>query len=353
MKIRLFLNFKEDNRISMELYARDIINGLKKYNKNISISTFRPKIPKLFTILPHLWKMRLARYLLYKIQIRKLGMVDVAHVIDPQYTHLAESIRAKKKIITVHDLLPILLSKKYKTNRTLIKYSLSKLKLFNHVITISNYTKRHIIKYTNAQPNKISVLYQPASDILTSKKHNKIFIQKFADNKKNFIIVTFSHVFYKNFETSYKIFNQLKKKYKNIILLNFGKLPSFINNKFDRNIIELPYLNEQQHNDIFKSSDILLFPSYFEGYGRPCVEAIGAGLPVVSSNIPPLKEIFGNSGIYCKPFSVKCFVSKITQLIKNKKNLKKIKAKYKLRINQFNRKKYFRNLLNIYKENKL
>ena len=97
MKIRLFLNFKEDNRISMELYAKDIINGLKKYNKNISISTFRPKIPKFLNILPYLWKMRLARYLLYKIQIKKLGMVDVAHVIDPQYTHLAESIRAKKK----------------------------------------------------------------------------------------------------------------------------------------------------------------------------------------------------------------------------------------------------------------
>ena len=170
--------------------------------------------------------------------------------------------------------------------------------------------------------------------------------------KKILLLLLFHTYFTKTLKLHIKFSINLKKskKYKNICLLNFGKLPSFVNNKFDKNIIELPYLNEQQHNDIFKSSDILLFPSFFEGYGRPCIEAISAGLPVVSSNIPPLKEIFGNTGVYCNPFSVKCFVSKITKLIKNKKNLRKIKAKYKLRKKHFNNREYFKNLLHIYKE---
>ena len=348
MKIRIFLNFKEDERISMENYAKDISKGLKKYYKNISISNFRPKVPKYLNIFPKLWKMRLARYFFYKLQIRNLNQVDIAHIVDPQYAHLVENIKAKKKVITVHDLLPIILSKKHNTNRALIKYSLSKLNLFDNVITISNYTKKHLTKFTNVDKKKISIIYQPASEILSSKKYNKKFITKFVKNKKSFIILTFSHVFYKNFKTSYKIFNKLRKKYNNIYLLNFGKLPKFINNNLDKNIVQLPYLNEKQHNDIFKSSNVLLFPSSFEGYGKPCVEAIGAGLPVISSDIPALKEIFGNSGIQCKPYAVDCFVKKITNLIENKKDIKKIKKKYQKRYSIFNRQKYFTNLFEIY-----
>ena len=82
MKIRIFLNFKEDERISMENYAKDISKGLKILQK--TISNFRPKVPKYLNIFPKLWKMRLARYF-FKLQIRNLGQ-SIAHIVDPQCT---------------------------------------------------------------------------------------------------------------------------------------------------------------------------------------------------------------------------------------------------------------------------
>ena len=67
--------------------------------------------------------------------------------------------------------------------------------------------------------------------------------------------------------------------------------------------------------------------AFFEVYGLPCVEAMNSNLPVISSNIPSIKEIMGNAGIYCKPLDVECFVKKITKLITNNKFYLKKKRK--------------------------
>lgn len=349
IKVRFYLNFKEDKRVSMNIYALEHIKNLKKYNKKVKVSYFKPKIPKYFDFIPLFWKMRIARYLLYKKQIKNLPRVDVAHVIDQQYAHIVENLNAKKKIITVHDLQPIIFEKKHKKNPILFKYSINHLDKFDNVITISKRSKRDILKYTNLKKKKISIFYQTPSNLLISNIHDKEFINKFIKDKKKITIITFSSIFYKNFKTSFKIFKKLRKNFKNLYFLNFGDLPIEIENKFKKNIIKLPYLNEIEHNNIFKSSDLLLFPSSYEGYGRPCMEAMGSNLPVVSSNFESIKEILGNAGIYCKPFNVNCFVSKITKLIINRKYYNNIKKKLFKRKRMFDEKKYYKDLMYLYK----
>lgn len=354
MRIRFYLNFDEDFRNSMNNYGQDHIKNLKKNYKNFQVSFFKPKVPKYLFFLPYLWKMRIARYFFYALQIKNLPEVDIAHVVDHQYAHLVLGIKAKNKIITVHDLQSVVLQKKYNRNPLLFKYSLKHLNFFDNIITISNKSKIDLLKYTNVESKKIKVLYQPSQKEFNEKNINKKFVLRYINKSKSIKILTFASAEYKNFDTSYKVFIKLIKDFPNTYILNFGKVSSDIEYRLKKRIIELPFLSRKNQNNIYRSADCLLFPSFFEGYGLPCVEAINSNLPVVSSNIPSIKEIMGNAGIYCKPFDVNCFVNKIKRLITDKKFNTKKKLQLKKRRKIFDQKKYYKDLIKIYyNKNKL
>tara|TARA_A100001011_G_scaffold58173_1_gene57333 strand:- start:6057 stop:7109 length:1053 start_codon:yes stop_codon:yes gene_type:complete len=349
MKIRFYLNFKEDYRNSMNNYGKDHIKNLKKNYKNLQVSFFKPKVPKYLFFLPYLWRMRVARYFFYSLQIKNLPKVDIAHVVDHQYAHIVRKINAKKKVITVHDLQPIILQKYFNKNPLLFKHSLRHLNLFNKIITISKNSRSDLLKYTNTKHKKIHVLYQPSQNEFNNKNYNKKYILKYINKIKSIKILTFASAEYKNFDTSIKILDKLNKKFPNTYIFNFGKIHKKIDNKSKHKIIELPFMNRKNQNNIYRSADFLLFPSHFEGYGLPCVEAINSNLPVISSNIPSIKEIMGEAGNYCKPLDVNCFVKKITKLITNKKFFLKKMKQLKKRKKIFDEKKYYKNLLKIYK----
>jgi|TARA_B100001540_G_C15814991_1_gene646671 glycosyltransferase involved in cell wall biosynthesis len=348
MKVRFYLNYEEDFRNSMNNYGIDHIKNLKKIHKHLKVSYFKPHLPKYLNFLPYLWRMRVARYFFYKLQIKSLPKVDVAHVVDHQYAHIVDNINAKRKIITVHDLQPIILQKRYNRNPLLFKYSIRHLNLFNKIITISNKSKYDLLKYTNAKKNKIQVLYQPSQDEFNNKNFNKKYIQRYINENRSIKILTYASAEYKNFDTSLKVLSRLSKKFPNSCILNFGKIANNPYENMKNKIIELPFMSRKNQNNIYRSADCLLFPSFFEGYGLPCVEAMNSNLPVISSNIPSIKEIMGNAGIYCKPLDVECFVKKITKLITNNKFYSKKKTQLKERKKFFDKRKYYKDLLKIY-----
>jgi glycosyltransferase involved in cell wall biosynthesis len=78
-------------------------------------------------------------------------------------------------------------------------------------------------------------------------------------------------------------------------------------------IVWTGYLNRQKVFDILRHSDFLVFPSFYEGFGLPALEAMAAGVPVVCSNTASLPEVVGDAGIFFDPFSVKDMAAKIEQ----------------------------------------
>ena len=112
MKINYLRNFVEDGRLSMNEYANDLAEYQKKNFKEAEVSEYTPRINILLNFLPNNWKLRLARYINYPLLIKKLSDYDITHVLDHSYAHLVKNIKSKVKILTVHDLIPLLYENK-------------------------------------------------------------------------------------------------------------------------------------------------------------------------------------------------------------------------------------------------
>jgi alpha-1,3-rhamnosyl/mannosyltransferase len=97
--------------------------------------------------------------------------------------------------------------------------------------------------------------------------------------------------------------------------------------------------------------DILLFPSSYEGYGMPCLEAMLSGVPIVCSNNSSIPEIVGDAGLMCDAENGDGFVNNIIQLLNNKNlyNQKKQQGIERAKIFSDNE-KYTKNLLTIYQD---
>jgi glycosyltransferase involved in cell wall biosynthesis len=352
MKINIFLNFIEDHRISMNTVGQLTADYLKKYSNNCTVNTFLPTTGLLERFIPlDIWKMRVARYFTYPRIINNTEPSDIAHIIDHQYAHLVHKINSKVKIVTVHDLVPLIFTKLFKKNPYLIKHSLSHLKYFDKVIAVSHNTKADILKHTDCPKDKIEVLHFPVEDFFnTSIINTKQICEKFKIpvNKKKIIVVGES--FYKNLDTSLKVFKNLIDRNMDILLIKLGNFEQIkIEDRYKDKIFQITNLTRQEVSEIYKITDILLFPSIYEGYGLPTLEAMKSGVPVVCSNSSSLPEIVGDAALISNYADVSFFTDSIYKLLTNQQlyNQKKLEGIRRAEI--FNIQKYTEKLLKLYK----
>ena len=346
MKVNIFFNYANEKRKSMDNYGSFISQGLNKFSKKYKVKNYKPKLNfplnKYFNLI---WRLRISRYILYPIKVFFLSRCDLTYVVDHQYGHLVNFIDSKFKVITIHDLIPIILHKYLKNNNKLIKYSLSKLNKFDLIIAASSHTKKDLLKYYNIDKKNIKVLHYVPEKIFNKKKINKTkFCNKFnlPIHKKK--ILVFDHIFYKNFEFSVKIFEEILKNNNDIVLIKIGNSYNKpINPVLKKKIFQMKFLNKKDYSMIFKISDLLLFPSIYEGYGIPCVEAMKSGLPIVASNNSSLKEILPKKFLFNLKDSKK-ISSHILKLLNNKKfNIDNRKISFE-HSKKFNEKIFFKKL---------
>lgn len=353
MKINYYLNFKEENRISMNQYSSRLIKSFIKKN-DLTINSFTPKLNFISKILGEKNGLRYARYLSYPLQIKKSKKDDVSHICDHQYGHLVNNIKSKVKILTIHDLVPLVFEKKNNKNPFLLKYSLKKLKHFDKIISISEHTKKDIIRFTDCAEEKISVIYQSVESFFNTNKIDiKEICKKYEIPYEKKKILISGNVFYKNNITAYKVIEELIKKDENIILLH---LDGIKNKSYSNKLIEnkhyfiLNNLDYKEIPNIYKISDVFFFPSIYEGYGLPLVEAMKCGLPIVCSDNSSIPEIVDNAALSSQHDDVNFFIENIYGILKNDLKKKEYIGKSINRSNYFSLEKHNQEVLNIYKE---
>ncbi|MDD3868749.1 MAG: glycosyltransferase [Candidatus Absconditabacteria bacterium] len=256
------------------------------------------------------------------------------------YTILSRFFK-KNTYIIVHHIEKDILKQDGKTllKKIFIRIYLKSLKNLNKIegiITVSQFSK-NAIKDIGIKEDKIHVVFNSYDEesfypIENKESVKERFFKEFSiSEKKSTKIITHVSVFHnrKNFITILKSLKEIKDEYLCIKVGNildkedFERCEDYIKkNKLHVKIIES--LGDHDLNNVLNISDIFVFSSTFEGFGRPPILAQACGCPVISTHGGALKEVLGNSCVVIKDiYSEKEFGNAINTLLNNNDLFKK------------------------------
>jgi len=196
-----------------------------------------------------------------------------------------------------------------------------------HIATVSEFSKGDIIAHYNIEAHKIDVIYSAAKEIF---KPMASFIQEqtknlFAEGKEYFLFVGGVHP-RKNLMNLLKAFSIFKRRQRSSMkLLVVGRLAWKYDDvverlktyKYRNDVVLLHYLNEADLAAVMASAYALIFPSFFEGFGVPIIEAMQSNVPVITSNTSSLLEIGTDAVLYANPNDPEGIASQMMQLYKD------------------------------------
>ncbi len=223
-----------------------------------------------------------------------------------------------KYIVTVHDLSYLI----FPSNASRIfyiyyKYFLARsLKNADIIVADSNNTKKDVIKYYHVPENKIKVIYLGVSEIFFKSEKKKRLIKD-----KYFLTLT-THPQRKNTLSILETIKKNKKllEYKIVIAGLIEKkqidiLKEKIHNlELKNNVILWGYAAEEDLVSLYQHAEFFIYPSFYEGFGLPVLEAMASRSPVISSNTSSLVEILPNQDFSFDPRNPKDMLSKMIKM---------------------------------------
>ncbi|AUC61260.1 Glycosyltransferase [Cyanobacterium sp. HL-69] len=248
-------------------------------------------------------------------------------------------------IQTVHDLIPLVTlyhPPASRFNSLFYKNLLGALKYSDLVLTISEFSKQEILK-TFPNPNyedKIKVIYQPIPIDDTDKQiaKNEIFnegiLSKYKLEKNNYILYVGALEMRKNIDLLIDAYSAIKDKIKMPLILvgSPGYGNEIFMDKIDINpedkdvritkrnyasIRHIGYVNDLEKLILLRNANCFVFPSLYEGFGLPSLEAMAMGCPVLTSKISAIPEACQDAALYVNPNSIPEIAEGILEMVNN------------------------------------
>ncbi|MEQ9359184.1 glycosyltransferase family 4 protein [Coleofasciculus chthonoplastes] len=225
------------------------------------------------------------------------------------------------------------------------------------VITISESSKNDIIEYLNVNPNRIHV-----TPLASRYSSDDLFIP--SNPSVNY---DFSHPYIlfvstieprKNVTTLISAFNYLKQKHKiehHLIIIGqkgWHHKPIFAaieNSPWTHHIHHLDYLSDELVALFYSKADVFVYPSHYEGFGLPVLEAMTLGAPVVTSNTSSLPEVAGDAALLIDPNDPIQLAEAILKIISDTQFRQDLIQKGKARAKLFSWERTAKETLNAYK----
>ncbi|MEM3290646.1 MAG: glycosyltransferase family 1 protein [Candidatus Micrarchaeaceae archaeon] len=201
-------------------------------------------------------------------------------------------------------------------------YMKGKYKLFKYsklILVNSNYTKNEFIRNLYIENNKLYTVY-PAlnNEIFYSERKQKKVDLNLNDDDIVLLNVASDSSPNKNVNVAIKLLKKLPENYK---LIRVGKSSSSLKLIKDLNLEKRVILYENLEisklAEIYRCSDFFVYPSLYEGFGLPVMEAMGSGLPVIISNRASLPEVAGDAGLIFDPYDINGMKDAIIKLSVN------------------------------------
>lgn len=284
-----------------------------------------PTAHKIF-VSSQVFRIFIFRFLLEQIYIPYLCLkykIDIIHSLHYSFPLLCYWV---KRIVTIHDLTFFIYPEVHtRVKRCYFRYFIILAsRLSDAVICVSESTRNDLFKYVNGIKAKVYVVPLAVSILKISDVDVKSVRDKYA-------IVGDYILFIGTLEPRKNICNLLKsfggndKLSSNYQLVLVGKKGWYYQSMFDmirqlnieKSVIMTGFVTEKEKFSLLSAASVFVYPSIYEGFGLPVLEAIGYGIPTVTSNVSSLPEVAGDAALLVNPDKVEDLSNAIEVILTN------------------------------------
>lgn len=264
----------------------------------------------------------------YSTHITVPEKIDIWHATYP----LPIQVRGAKKITTVHDMIPLRLPYATLDDKENFYYKVrDALKESAVTITVSEHSKQDLLTYFDADPDRIVVTYQPIAlrplEAGDTEEEISFFLKRYGLEYQNYLLFVGAIEPKKNVGRLLDAYSVLDTDMPLVIVGKkgwlwedeLGKTAYLSDNKESKKKVKLlEYVSTDALRYLYRGAYCLTFPSLYEGFGLPPVEAMNFGCPVITSNVSCLPEICGNAALYVDPYDVKSIRQKLEEILSDR-----------------------------------
>ena len=266
-----------------------------------------------------------------------------------------------KKIVTVYDLFflenPLLTDRESRKNFTARLGS--SLKKAHGVMTISNESRNRILQYFPAVENKLRVIYPGIDRKFWAEEipKEKELLRSEQNLPSSFLLFVGATEARKNLINLLQAYSIIREKYSSLFLILAGRRGDDHNRvgekirelKLENSVKMIDYVDDHRLRYLYSLAELFVFPSWYEGFGIPLLEAMACGVPIAASNTGALPEVGGDCALYFDPENPEDIADKILTLLEGNSIRRRLIDSGKKRVSLFSWEKTAVETLEFYK----
>jgi glycosyltransferase involved in cell wall biosynthesis len=286
--------------------------------------------------------------------------VDLFHA--PHY--VLPPLTPCKSVVTIHDCIHLRFPQ-YLPNRLAYVYARSSLWIATHrasrVLTVSETSKRDILRYFRVPESRIDVIYNAIDERLGEAPSATELAEVRERYQLNdpFVLYTGNIKPHKNLERLIEAFHALRRGgFEQVQLLIIGdeisKYPALRRAvhryKLHKHVRFFGFVPDKTLASLYRLASVFVFPSLYEGFGLPPLEAMAAGTPVITSNVSSLPEVVGNAAILIDPYEPDSIAEAMRRVLTDAPLREDLRQKGLARVKEFSWERSVQRVRQIYTE---
>lgn len=317
MRIAVDVTPAQINQAGTGIYVKNLVQAIKNLQVpdeiyTISLDKYRDmsQVKTIRTRLETLYRDIIWTNIDIPFRIRQIGC-ELLHMP----ANVAPIFVSCRMVATIHDTTVLLFPKKFPLwhryyTRLMMTFTTKKAA---KIITVSNQSKNDIINLLKVNPNKIHVVYHGVSSIFQQVPQTEIDRIRNKYGLSNFILTVGSLEPRKNITRIITAFARLRSEGYTGILVHVGP-KGWLSEKNVRTLVSqlnledcirfLGYVPLEDLVSLYNAAQILVYPSLYEGFGFPIIEAMACRCPVITSNISSMPEVAGDAALFIDPYNV-------------------------------------------------
>jgi glycosyltransferase involved in cell wall biosynthesis len=257
---------------------------------------------------------------------RHLRSLKADLLFSPSYS--TPVLSPVKTVVTIHDITYEVNPKWFHPKERLKMRILTRIAASraNHIIAVSEATKKDLVNHYGVNPEKISVIHEASGDEFVSLSVDEKRIREKYQLKGEFFLFVGSFFSRRNLPVLVEAFQNVAKGNSNAELLLIGQDRSYPPLGLDKLLAKkslgervkwVEYVPEADLVSLYNLAAAFVYPSSYEGFGLPVLEAMSCGTPVITGAASSLPEVVGDAGILVDPTDSKELALAMLQVLEN------------------------------------